>query len=372
MFAKLDKKLDSFLTMGIPWYDCVVYHKGKRVYRRYAGTLDLEGKMPVGGDELINIYSCSKVITCTAALMLYEKGAFALTDALSLYLPEYAEMTVKGEDGTVKKAETPITVLDLFRMTAGFSYALWTPALRACREETGGVCNTRDFARYLAKDPLVYEPGESWQYSLAHDVLAALVEVLSGMNFDDFCQKYIFTPLGMKHTTFLLPYIEYERVAPHYSYNAEEGKCVACSKRPCYRIGEGHASGGAGCVSTVDDYIAFLEGLRTEKLLKRETLDLMETDLLTDKQRAAHGVGDYGYGLGVRCPRAGSPVTDFGWGGAAGAYLMIDRKNEITAFYAQHVLASPVQAVRGEIRPVITEILCGKDAARGESDKSKY
>lgn len=372
MFAKLDEKLDSFLKMGIPWNDCVVYHKGECVYRRYAGTLDLEGKEPATGKELINIYSCSKVITCTAALMLYEKGAFALTDALSLYLPEYAEMTVKGEDGTVKKAETPITVLDLFRMTAGFSYALWTPALRACREETGGVCNTRDFARYLAKDPLVYEPSTSWQYSLAHDVLAALVEVCSGMYFEDFCQKYIFKPLGMTRSTFLLPYAEYDKVVPHYTYNAEEGKYIVCSKHPCYRIGEGHASGGAGCVSTVDDYIKFLEALRTEKLLSKKTLDLMETDLLTEEQRKTFWYGDYGYGLGVRCPRAGSPVSDFGWGGAAGAYLMIDRKNEITAFYAQHVLASPVQAVRGEIRPVITEILCGKDAARGESDKSKY
>ena len=92
MFTRLDEKLDEFLTLGIPWNDLVVYHKGECVYRRTRGTLDLEGKIPAVGDERINIYSCSKVITCTAALMLFEKGLYRLTDPVSDYLPEYADM----------------------------------------------------------------------------------------------------------------------------------------------------------------------------------------------------------------------------------------------------------------------------------------
>lgn len=257
-------------------------------------------------------------------------------------------------------------------MTAGFSYALWTPALKKCRKETNGVCATRDFARYLAEDPLCYHPGESWRYSLAHDVLAALVEVVSGMEFDAFCKKYIFDVVGMKNTTFLLPYADYDRVAPHFTYSAEEGRSIACAKHPCYRIGEGHASGGAGCVSTVDDYIRFLEALRTGKLINEATLTLMSTGALTERQNAAYGGGAYTYGLGVRCPAAGSSVTDFGWGGAAGAYLFIDRKNEITAFYAQHVLSSLVQSKRGEICPIITAALCGSSTPVGENDKSRF
>ena len=195
MFAKIEEKLNDFMSYGIPWNDLVIYHKGKCVYRSMRGTLDLEGKIPVTGKEKINIFSCSKVITCTAALMLYEKGLFRLGDLLSDYFPEYAQMTVKEKDGTLRAAKTPIRIKDLFCMTAGFTYDLRSPAMKRLREETAGVCATRDFARYLAEDPLAYEPGESWQYSLAHDVLAALVEAISDTDFDEFCKKNIFDPL---------------------------------------------------------------------------------------------------------------------------------------------------------------------------------
>ncbi len=359
MFQRLDQKLDEFLALGVPWNDCVVYHKGKCVYRGVRGTLDLAGRIPARGDERINIYSCSKVITCTAALMLLERGLFRLTDPISDYLPEYADMQVKGVDGSLKKAEKPIRMIDLFRMTAGFTYDLRSPSLNRLRKETGGVASTRDFARYHAKEPLACEAGTLWQYSLAHDVLAAAVEVISDTEFNAFCKKNIFDPVGMPNTTYLLPSEEYDTVAPHYAYNGE-GKISECGKFPIYRLGVGHASGGAGCVSTVDEYARFLEALRTGALLGNETLDLMSTDHLTEEQRRGYSNVDYGYGLGVNCPRRGSTVSDFGWGGAAGAYAMIDRKNEISAFYAQHVLASPVQPKRGEIRPIITEILCGR------------
>lgn len=370
MFHRLDEMLDEFITLGVPWNDCVVYHKGQCVYRGVRGTLDLAGRIPARGDERINIYSCSKVITCTAALMLFERGLFRLTDPLSDYLPEYAEMQVKMGDGGLKKAEKPIRIIDLFRMTAGFNYDLRSPSLNRLRKETNGVSSTRDFARYHACEPLVSEPSTFWQYSLAHDVIAALVEVVADEEFNAFCKKNIFDVVGMPNTTYLLPSKEYGVVAPHYAYNGE-GKISECSKFPVYRLGEMHASGGAGCVSTVDDYIKFLEALRTGRLLKNETLDLMQTDMLSEEQRRGYEDADYGYGLGVNCPRRGSRVTDFGWGGAAGAYLMIDRKNEITLFYAQHVLASPVQARRKDIRSIVTEILCGRYEATGENNMSR-
>ena len=369
MFESLDAKLEEFLTLGVPWNDCVVYHKGECVYRQVRGTLDLEGKNPARGDERINLYSCSKVITCTAALLLFEKGLFRLTDPLSDYLPEYAEMQVKTADGSLKKAENPIRIIDLFRMTAGFNYNLRSPSLNRLRRETNGVASTRDFARYHAQEPLDAEAGTIWYYSLAHDVIAALVEVVADEEFNAFCKRNIFDVVGMPTTTYLLPSAEYDGVAPHYAYN-QEGKISECSKFPVYRLGERHASGGAGCVSTVDDFIKFLEALRTGKLLKNETLDLMSTDMLSEEQRRGYQDLDYGYGLGVNCPRRGSDVSDFGWGGAAGCYLVIDRKNEITAFYAQHVLASPVQARRKEVRGVVIKAICGEYRAKGENNMS--
>ena len=338
MFTKLDEVLDRVLV-AVPWNDCVVYHKGKCVYRRVRGTLDLEGRIPVKGDELFNIYSCSKLITCTAALMLLERGMFRLTDPISDYLPEYAEMTVKGADGELRKAENPIRVIDLFRMTAGFTYDLNSPSLKQLRLETNGVVTTRDFARYHAKEPLAYEPGTSWAYSLAHDVLAALVEVVSGKEFNAFCKENIFDVVGMPNTTYLLPFSSYDAVVPLYVCN-REGVVREENKIPIYRLGEKHASGGAGCVSTTEEYGTFLEALRAGKLISNEMLDLMMTDQLTDEQTVAYGNEKYGYGLGVRSLKEGSPVSDFGWGGAAGSLATIDRKNELAIFYAQHVLAA--------------------------------
>lgn len=128
------------------------------------------------GNEKYNIYSCSKVITCTAVLQLYEKGLFSLNDKLSDYMPEFYEMTVKTENG-VKKAEKPILIKHLFEMTAGFSYNV-TPQIYKCKEETNGRCQTRELMKYLAKEPLLFEPVDRWEYSICHDALAVLVEVV--------------------------------------------------------------------------------------------------------------------------------------------------------------------------------------------------
>ena len=360
MFTKLTEKLDSFLDMHLPWYDCIVYHKGKCVYRHANGFLDLEKTMPVKGDEHYNIFSCSKVITCIAALMIYEKGLYNLNDKLSDYLPEFKEMYVKQEDGSLKKAENEITIKHLFTMTAGFSYDLCSPSMKLFKEETKELGTTREFCKYLAKEPLLFEPGEKYNYSLCHDVLAAVMEVITGIEFNQFCTENIFKPLGMNNTTYLLPEKDYEKVAPIYCYRANEEKLdIPASKIPAYRLTLNHASGGAGCTSTVEDYIKFLEGVRTYKLIKKETIDLMTTNHLTKKQLSFFPLGEsgYGYGLGVRCPLNGSTKTDFGWGGAAGAHLAIDIENEITIFYAQHVTSSLVQAVRAQITPIIQEIL---------------
>lgn len=354
MFTKLIQKLDSFTEMGTPGYDCVVYRKGECVFRHFSGYSDAVNKIPMNGKEVYNLYSCSKVITCTAALILYEKGLFKLEDKLSDYMPEFEEMHVKTPDG-IKKAEKSITIENLFCMTAGFSYELDSPMIKKCKEDTNGRCQTRELMKYLAKEPLLFEPGEHWEYSLCHDVLAAFVEVISGMRFGEFIEENIFKPLGMKNSTFLLDGSRLDIVSTQYKFNNETNHAEICSKAIGYKLGTEYESGGAGCISTVDDYIKFLEGLRTGKLLKPKTIDLMSTNHLTSQQRETYWVENYGYGLGVRCSMGDDNITDFGWGGAAGAYLLIDIKNEITAFYAQHVLNSPVTDFHQELPPIIIQ-----------------
>ena len=345
MFEKLKKFCDSVLELGVPGFDLVIYKEGECILRYMNGYSDFENKIKMNGNEIYNIYSCSKVITCIAALQLLEKGLFSLEDKLSNYMPEFKEMTIRTDDG-IKKAKNPILIKHLFEMTAGFSYDCHSNQLKKAIEETNGKCPTREVMKYLAKEPLIFEPGDRWEYSLCHDVLAAFVEVISGEKFEAYVKKNIFDVIGMNNSTFMLPTEEIETIAPQYRF--ENGQAINIGKPIFnYKIGTEYASGGAGAISTVDDYIKFLEGIRTYKLLKEKTVKLMISDRLTDEQKRTYWTkGTLGYGLGVRCPKGDKRDIDFGWGGAAGAYLAIDVQNAISIYFATHLLSSPAQGLR--------------------------
>ena len=368
--------LDTFLETGLPGFDCVIYHEGQCVLRHWNGYSNLEEKLPMQGNELYNIYSCSKPITVTAVLMLLERGLIRLEDKLADYIPEFSEMYIvdsevqagstdginlsfeeKVQTGALRKAKNPITIRHLLSMKAGFSYDTDSPALQLARQETGGRCPTLETIQYLAKEPLRYEPGEGYGYSLAHDVLAAVIEVITGKRFGQFVKENIFDPLGMTRTTFLLPDSRLDEITEQYHYDPETktfrnvGKAIEY-----YKFGSEYESGGAGCISTVDDYIKFLEALRSGKLLKQETLDLLTTPQVTEEQ---YPNPLYSYGLGMRCPKPGSPMTDFGWGGHAGAYLTMDRKYHFSFFYVQHAVGAPNNR-SNQITWKIKEVLNGK------------
>lgn len=338
MFERIKSFCDSMLEKGLPGFDLVIYKDGECVLRYANGYSDVENKIKMTGKERFNIYSCSKPITCTAALQLFEKGLFSLDDKLSDYMPEFKEMTVKTEDG-VKKAEKAITIRDLFGMSSGLSYNVTSPEILKFKEESNGRCPTRETMKYIAKEPLSFEPGEKWQYGLSHDVLAALIEVLTGEKFEEYVKKNIFDVVGMNNTTFMLPENELDTVAEQYRFSSGELRNIG-KKVSHYKIGSEYAAGGAGAISTVDDYIRFLEALRTHKLLKPETIKLMTTDL------GKWPSNTHGYGLGVRCPKGVEKYTDFGWGGAACSYLAVDIENGISLFFGAHLCDSPVQGIR--------------------------
>ena len=359
MFEKTKEFCDQFLENHVPGFDVMVCHKGKCILRYFNGYSSLEEKIPMNGKERYNIYSCSKVITCTAALQLWEKGLFSLEDPLSKYMPEFAHMKVQTEEG-LKDAENPILIKHLFEMTAGFSYKI-SENLKKGVAETDGRGPTREMMKYLAKDPLLFEPGDRWEYSFCHDVLAAFVEVITGEKFEDYVKKNIFDPLGMDRSTFMLPEEELEEIAEQYRF--EEGKLKNVGKPICwYKLGSEFASGGAGGISTVEDYMKFLEGLRTGKLLKLETVKLMATDRLTEHQKRTFWTKEtHGYGLGVRCPKGDPRFVDFGWGGAAGAYLAIDMEDEISLYIGLHLLSAPVQGFRSLIHRMVRAELFGSE-----------
>lgn len=362
MFEQTKALCDHFLAMGIPGFDLAVYKDGKCVLRYMGGYADPENKIPMSGKEKYHIYSCSKLLTCVAAMQLWEKGLFRLEDELADYIPEFKNMVVKTEDG-VRPAKNPIRIHNLFEMTSGMNYNLWTPELREFYIADERRCATLDVVKRLARTPLEFDPGEGWYYSLSHDVLAGLVEVLSGQKFNDYVKEHIFDPLGMENSTFLHPREDWEGFAKQYRYNAETKVFEPWAKN-IYRPGREYASGGAGCVSTVDDFMKFLEALRIgDVILKKETIALMRKDRLTEKQRGMYTYGaskTVGYGLGMRASREGTTRTEFGWGGAAGAYASVDYVNNVTIYYAQHVLLSPNAALRGYLYSMVKADLQGR------------
>ena len=362
MFNRLTERLDSFLEMGTPGYDMCIYKDGECIYRHRNGFSDKENRIPMKGDELYYVYSVSKVITVTAALQLYEKGVFSLDDPLYKYIPEYREMLVRNGEGEPTPAKNHITVKDLFCMTAGFNYRMKGAAMLKFLDETEGRCPTRELARFMADAILDFEPGTKWQYSLCHDVLASFIELWTGERFGEYVKKNIFEPAGMTRSSFYLAPEDRHKLTPQYKYDYSTKETALTDPTNCYGLWPEYESGGGGCVSTVEDMIRFGEALRTGKLLKQETIDLMTTNQI-GHCLDSFIVEKYAYGLGVRCSIDGNDgISDFGWGGAAGAGLWIDQKNRLTVFYAQHVLNSPVIKKRNALIFLIKEIL-GIDSA---------
>ena len=359
-FDELTRLIDSMPSCGIPAADCLVYHRGKPVYRHMTGYADLDGGVPVTENTLYNLYSASKVATCTAALTLYDKGLYRLDDPVAEYLPAYRDLQVRlpGSDA-VRKAAIPLTVRHLFTMSGGLDYDLNSPAIRRVQKEKGENASTLDLVRAFAETPLGFEPGTRYRYSLCHDVLGALIEIWSGESFGSYLRKAVLDPVGMKDTGFVRTPGVFGRLAWQYhAYDHATGKYAQKDKDCVYKLSGKYESGGAGLVSSVEDYAKFANVLchygitpEGERILKKETIDLMRHDQLDPVRRADFAasiyVGQigYSYGLGVRTlvrpEMSPSAFGEFGWDGAAGAYMLIDPENEVAIFYAQHEFGAP-------------------------------
>ena len=370
-FTKLKECMDMFVEKyNTPGVDCVVYKDHEVLYRYYAGLSDLENKKPMNGNELYFIFSMTKMITCTCALQLLEKGKYTLNDPVSMYLPEFEKMKIsdtefnsegagkvstgdtEAESGSNSEkgyAKNPITVKHLFTMSAGLDYDLWSEAIKESQEQ--GKTTTRDIARAISKTVLGFEPGTRYRYSLCHDVLGALVEVWSGKKLGDYMKENVFEPLGMKNTYFGVPQgEEFSRLAARYRF--DENKVPVLQPVNCiYNLSGEYQSGGAGLTSCTEDYALFLDaiacggvGKSGKRILSTASVELMGTNHLNETQIKDFNKmrPGYGYGLGVRThidktlSGSLSPIGEFGWDGAAGAFAMVDTKNKLSLTYFQH------------------------------------
>lgn len=381
-FEKMTRYLDSILDLGVPGVDCIIMHGYDTVYRHQAGYSDREAKIPMNGREAFFIYSNTKVLTCTAIMQLVEAGIIVLNDPISKYLPEFKDMQVllhsgNGEvcltpaRGTLSPAHTPITFRHLMSMTAGLDYNLTSPAILEVQQKTNGRAPTREVVRALASQPLHFNPGTHWHYSLCHDVLGALIEVISGQSLGQYFQEHILDPLEMTHTGFRHGHDLPDNMMAQYCWDYKTNTVSRIPLENEYILGSEYESGGAGLVSTVEDYAKFVQALanggrspRGQQILSPASIELMRTNQLTGDQWGDFNwpwFAGYGYGLGVRTMMdrakggALSPVGEFGWGGAAGTYALIDPENHISMFYAQHMRES----LEWDIHPRLRNVLYG-------------
>ncbi len=342
----------------IPGNTCICHVNGTEVYRHSAGYSDVESKTKMKGNELFNMYSISKTVTTLAALQLLERGLFELNEGLDRYLPEFHDVKVKitNSEGTeeIRKAEKWIRIRDLFQMTSGYDYTTDNEYIRA-RQSAPGIITTREMSKALGETPLCFEPGDRWMYGMSHDILAALVEVISGERFSTYVKKNIFGPAGMNNSYFHLPEDEIEsRMASQYRFDDDSGKALKISKKNNFIFGDEYDSGGAGIISTAEDMARYADILARggvtkdgHRLISRATIDLWRHNTLDERQRRTFDwspLEGYGYGLGVRThldpSKSGSltPLGEFGWSGAAGGYILVDPDNGISMFYVHHML----------------------------------
>ncbi len=383
-FNKLEAFQDSLQEVyGIPATDCKITKDHQVVYRHMTGCRDYAGQFPVSDQDLYRLYSATKVITATAVLQLMERKKLDLYDDVRRFLPEFTNLKAAdqfeldhfpiewpNENTKCHLMHGCIRIIDLLTMTAGLSYDTEAAPLREIKKASNDKASTREVISAIAQMPLIYEPQTRWGYSLAHDVLAGVVEAVSDMPFSQYLHKYIFDPLELKDFTFHVGPKEEQRLSALYAADFDTGRFSPASQEMAsrFQLTQNYESGGAGLIGSVDDYSVFLDALcgggkaaNGYRLLSPGTLSLLSTNYITGKMLEdfqATGKKGYGYGLGVRvlidssCSR--SPLGEFGWDGAAGAFALADPVNHISIFYVQHILGFP--KVYSEIHPKLRDL----------------
>ncbi len=370
----LKQQVESHLGVGI---NALVYHKDQEVYYGQYGVRNRQTNEPMSRDTIVRLYSMTKPITATAGMILIERGLLKMEDPLEKYLPEFAKDNLKvvSQKGGLCPAKRSITIWDLFHMTSGIPYPDLTNQAtkqmgklinRLIRARLNGErVTTRDYAREIAKLPLSHQPHEQWLYGFSADVLGAVIEVVSGMGYDEFLRKEIFEPLGMTETGFYVPKALKTRFAAAYKVDKNN---VAREYKKSF-LGEYYGedvaflSGGAGLTSTLDDYMKFARmlaaggSLGAVRILKPETVQYMSENHLNEEQMRTFNwdtLKGYGYGCLMRTlvdpetAHTQSGVGEFGWDGWMGCYLMIDPENELILVYTMQNTNSD-SAVRGVV-----------------------
>ena len=348
-----------------------------------AGMADVEAGKPIERDQIYRLYSMSKPVTGAAAMKLFEDGVLDLGQPVSAYLPSFQDSLVE-QDGRLVKADRQIQVQDLLNMTSGLVYNGEAGLAGRHADEVFGELmdrlqtdhpmTTRELAVRLGQGPLLFQPGSSWKYGSSADVLGAVIEAAADMPFGEYLKKSFFEPLGMKDTGFFVPEEKRERLVTAYRADGKGGLepyrenhlgiFNAMDRKPAFE------SGGAGLVSTVDDYARFAQMLLNggeldgARVLKPRTIDYMTSGALNGTQREAFlrnfpTMPGFDYGNLVRVMKEPGKsctlnnVGEYGWDGWLGCYFANDPAADMTILFMMQKTDSGLTPLVRRLRNVI-------------------
>lgn len=389
----MDKKrlsrIDSLLqneigNKRIPGASVMVYKDGEICFDKQYGYADVENGKKISKDTIFRLYSCTKPITATALMILFERGELDLEYPLHRYIPAYKNMKIVDEQGNLTDCNTDITIRDLLNMTSGLVYpGGWFEAGRHAEPlfeeiisklDTPDALTTQEIARRMAELPLFFEPGKMWNYGTSADVLGAVIEIISGMKLSDFMKKEIFEPLKMKDTGFYVKSEKWDRFSKLYMPTEDgislyEGNHLGITD---YKAPPAFESGGAGLVSTVDDYMRFtrmllnggeLDGVR---ILSENTVAFMTQDQMTNEQYYSMQYGStkgYGYGSFMRVLKSTAQATtngdigEYGWDGWTGTYFTVNPKKNLIIIYFIQKCGTGMDDITKRLRQIVYSAL---------------
>jgi CubicO group peptidase (beta-lactamase class C family) len=395
--ARIDRHFGRYVDDGrLPGWLITVSRRGQLVHVSNYGLRDVEAGLPVQTDTLWRIYSMTKPITSVAALMLYEEGAFELTDPVSSLIPSFADVRVYTGGSDIKPvtvpAIEPVRIWHLMTHTAGLTYGFHRAHPVDARYRQAGFDlnwpRGMDLAQACdawAAQPLLFQPGAEWNYSVATDVLGRVVEVVSGQSLAEFLSGRIFGPLGMTETGFWVGEDDMARVAALYTPATGPGGGL----RRMDEIGRvarhlpRMLTGGSGLISTAADYHRFTQmlldrpgspggeldgarllGSRTVAYMTRNHLpggaDLEAFGRPLDAEAPQRGVG-FGLGVAVVIDAAAAKSLgsegEYAWGGMASTAFWVDPAEELTACFFTQLLPSSTYRIRPQLRQLVYQAL---------------
>ena len=368
----------------------LVRQHGEEIFYEEQGYANIEKQEPIRRDTIFRLYSMSKPITAAAAMILVDQGKLDLGQRVAEILPGFADVMVETEEG-VRPANSMVQVQHLLNMTSGLTYGddvtasgkAVTKYIEDCigKMDTDQEVSTVDFANHIGTIPLAFDPGASWRYGLSADVLGAVIEKVSGMRFGEFMQKYLFEPLGMKDTGFYVPEEKQHRLVTAYE-TVGKGQVIpyygnhlvisnSMKNQPAFE------SGGAGLVSTIDDYSRFaqmllnggvLDGVR---VLSKKTVEFFTHGGLNPQQQIGldnrwdFNLAGFSYTKLLRiavdtekaCFIAGK--GEYGWDGWLGCYFANLPEDDMTILLMMQKKDAGTIPYTRKVRNVIgADLLC--------------